>query len=151
MNFLKNLWQRVKNFFSNLFGSKKAEDKPEPAPKSAAAERFNEAYEAAEKIEFNAEWNNGTGYFDHAVKGKHAPKLAIGQIAACKTPAKNNRRLILVGTIYGNAVMFERYTDDTNIIARNVPDEMRDMVNTRLSADDVTFMLNAGNLPAKAA
>jgi hypothetical protein len=149
---IKGLWTRVKNFFGNLFGSKKteAEVKAEPKPKSDAAIRFNVAYESAEKIDFNANWNNGTGYYDHAVDGEHAPKLALGQVVATKSPAKNNRRIILVGTPFGNAVMFERYSDDDSVLTRNVPDQLRD-ITTILSGDDVTFLLNAGNLSAKAA
>jgi hypothetical protein len=153
MNFLRNLWTRIKSFFGNLFGGKKveAEVKAEPAPLNKAAEVFVEAYEKAEKIAFNSEWNNGTGYFDHAVEGEHAPKLAVGQIVASKSPAANNRRLIIVGTATGNAVMFERYTADANTLVSNVPDELYQSVGRPLSADDVTFLLNAGNVPVKAA
>jgi len=153
MNFLRNLWTRIKSFFSNLFGGKKveAEVKAEPAPLTPAAKRFNAAYEKAEQIAFNPKWSNGTGYFNHAVEGEHAPKLAVGQIVASKVPAADNRRLIIVGTATGNAVMFERYTDSAQTLASNVPDELRSFISNRLSADDVTFLLNAGNVPVKAA
>jgi hypothetical protein len=62
-------------------------------------------------VEFNPEWNNGTGYYDSAVDAE-LPGVEIGEIARSRAPARNSRRLLLIKTTYGNVVLFERYTPD---------------------------------------
>lgn len=84
---------------------------------------FNTLSSTGSVIPFNPAWANGTGYFDHAVDGKHAPTLAPGQIAA-STQAEGpgqGRRLILIGTGFGNVVLFTRYSGSTGPIVYNIP------------------------------
>jgi hypothetical protein len=66
---------------------------------------FNDA--SVESIEFNSHWSNGTGYFDFAVYGEHAPRVPPGKVVKCMTPG--NRRMVVVGTHLGNVVVFDRY------------------------------------------
>lgn len=58
-------------------------------------------------IDFNPSWANGTGYFNSATRGKHAPSLTPGQMV--KATDNNGRRIILIGTRFGNVVVFDRY------------------------------------------
>lgn len=91
---------------------------------------FTYAYDGLSAvIPFNPKWANGTGYYDNAVDGDEAPKLEVGQIVKCFTPAPNNRRMILIGTQFGNVVLFDRFTDaDKGIVVHNAPDEVKDLV-----------------------
>lgn len=84
---------------------------------------FTAAYEAAPKIDFNMAWSNGTGYFDHAVEGAHAPKIGNGKMVSSATPS--GRRIIIVGTRIGNCVVFERYTDNAEKYVFNAPTALK--------------------------
>lgn len=66
---------------------------------------YNDA--SVESIEFNEAWSNGTGYFDFAVYGEHAPTVKPGTIVKSVTPG--NRRMLIVGTLLGNVAVFDRY------------------------------------------
>lgn len=60
-------------------------------------------------MEFKKEWSNGIGYFNHAVSGEHAPKLPPKMFAKSMSPG--GRRMIMVGTKFGNIVVFDRFRD----------------------------------------
>lgn len=69
---------------------------------------FTAAFNGCTKeLPFDRAWSNGTGYFDHAVKGEHAPKLGIGEIVKSVSPG--GRRVMMVGTRLGNIVVFDRF------------------------------------------
>lgn len=80
-------------------------------------------------IAFDPEWSNGTGYYDGAVNAE-IPELQVGEIGRSRSPAANNRRILIVKTQFGNVVVFERMTpaeDDTikGPITINMPDLVR--------------------------
>ena len=62
------------------------------------------------EIPFNPLWNNGTGYYDGAVEGGNCPVLKAGEMAKCISDSPNCRHIIIVGTVLGNVVVFERFT-----------------------------------------
>lgn len=102
-------------------------------------------------VEYNPKWANGTGYFDHAVKGEHAPKLEVGEMVKCETPAPNLRQMIIVGTRFGNVVVFERYSpkDDgerSHIHVANYPYMLERAGIIKMNvwkADDILMFLDA--------
>jgi len=99
---------------------------------------FNAIYDSIDTvIPYDVKWNNGTGYFDKAV---HV-SLAHGTLAKSFTAGQNNRKLILIGTMFGTIVLFERYTDGNNgVIVSNVPGEIRQMQlipSGRIGADQI--------------
>lgn len=59
-------------------------------------------------VAFDPEWRNGTGYYDGIVNAKLG--LKPGQMAKCEDVAPNSRRIIIVGTRWGNVAVFERYS-----------------------------------------
>lgn len=68
---------------------------------------FDDGYDRCTiDLPFNPNWSNGTGLFDYAVYGEHAPTIPIGQMARSATPS--GRKLIIIGTRLGNVVVFER-------------------------------------------
>lgn len=79
---------------------------------------FNKKFEISNKIEFNPRWGNGTGYYDNAVSGEHAPVLTPGEMVA--SLSDNNRKIIMVGTPLGNVVIFQRYNDNVSVYTCNV-------------------------------
>lgn len=73
-----------------------------------------------DKIDFNPAWSNGTGYYDKAVKGIHSPKLYVGQMVWFTD--SNSRTGIIIGTRFGNCVIFERFSNgDRGIVVSNTP------------------------------
>ena len=61
------------------------------------------------EVPFNDEWPNGTGYFNGVVNDKKIG-LEPGQLAKSVAPGEDKRKLIIVGTRFGNVVVFERYS-----------------------------------------
>jgi hypothetical protein len=87
---------------------------------SAIDNAFNASFEAiAKTLPFNPEWANGTGYFDHAVKGEHAPLLGVGEMVKSQDDA--GRPLIIIGTPIGNVVVFRRYSKEFGRYTFNAP------------------------------
>lgn len=71
---------------------------------------FTAAFESCKKeLPFQREWSNGTGYFDFAVTGDHAPKLGYGEIVKSTSPG--GRRVLMIGTRLGNVVVFDRFAE----------------------------------------
>lgn len=89
----------------------------------SAARAFFTALAGAKEIPFNPNWKNGTGYFDNAVFGKDAPVLEVGEVAVSVDDF--GRVLGIVGTRLGNAVVFTRHSDwsnlDNPIFTSNLP------------------------------
>jgi hypothetical protein len=104
-------------------------------------EMFYGLFEDAPRIEFDPRWNNGTGYYDHAARGRYAPKLAVGQMVSAVSPMPNNRKIVIVGLgeDKGNFVFFERYTDGAHdVIVSNgetsgCPELVKDAMSSRVS------------------
>lgn len=73
---------------------------------------FNEMFKLTKKtVEFDPKWANGTGYFDRATKAE-LPALKIGEVGKCVADFgddRDNRRILIVKTRFGNVVLFERY------------------------------------------
>jgi hypothetical protein len=80
----------------------------------AVANLFNNLFDnASQVIEFQNSFNNGTGYFDPAVK--LIPDLGSEVTARFVTPS--GRKAVVIGTNRGNIVVFQRYdSDDTPIV-----------------------------------
>ncbi len=71
---------------------------------------FTQAYDKCNKfIEFDPKWTNGSGKFDFAVYGEHAPKLANGD--AVKSVTSGGRRILVIGTRLGNLAVYDRFKD----------------------------------------
>ena len=76
----------------------------------SAYQRFDEIINQVDNcIQFNPDWNNGTGYFDGAFKGEYVPVVEPGQLVKSIDP--DGRRIIIVGTRLGNIVVFDRYAN----------------------------------------
>lgn len=94
---------------------------------------FNDAFADltinADILPFNPLWSNGTGYFDNAVDGRHAPALAEGRVVTSVQTTENGtgRRLIMIGTCYGNVVLFDRYNGEGSVIVYNVPQALEQL------------------------
>lgn len=85
---------------------------------------FTQAFEKARKIDFDGKWSNGTGYFNGAQSGEYAPKgIGNGKMVASQTPT--GRRLLIIGTRIGNAVVFQRYDDRDDVFVYNIPQELK--------------------------
>lgn len=114
-------------------------------------EVFQQFYEAIQPVvAFDPKWNNGTGYYDYAVKADLG--LKPGQMAKCESVAPNSRRIIFIGTRWGNVVLFERYSPKedgsrSEIIVCNMPSRMERLcygrlgMGSRLEASALDFLL----------
>ena len=113
---------------------------------------FLSAYSNATKIAYDPNWANGTGYYDYAVTGEHAPHLEEGEVVACTSPSPNNRKIVIIGTVFGNVVVFERYTDGASgVFVSNVPDEVKALFRVLLrgSIEDDMMIELVGDITVK--
>lgn len=102
---------------------------------------------AVSTVEFEDSWHNGTGYFDPIIKAD------LGLMPGARTTAvdENGRRMIIVGTRYGNAVVFERYSENedgvkSNIITSNCPRQVTPLFGVAsgsLTSDKVFSLTNS--------
>ena len=93
---------------------------------SYASKQLNDIFNQASVItvEYDSNWENGTGYFDGAVKAEF-PELKSGD--RWKTTDPNGRKIVGVKTPFGNVVVFERYSNG-DIITNNTPRECSGVV-----------------------
>jgi hypothetical protein len=104
--------------------------------------------ESTREVEFNAEWNNGTGYFD-ALVNEAFPDMKVGTIAKTVTPVGNDRRILIVKTCFGNVVIFDRYSDnalkgDDATFTYNCPREVEKLARisgSRLNENDMRYLV----------
>ena len=70
---------------------------------------FTRAFEYIDnELVFNVAWIEGySGYWNGAVSGDLAPLLSEGSVA--KTTSARGRRAIIIGSHYGNIILFDRY------------------------------------------
>jgi hypothetical protein len=107
--------------------SKKAADAAESAANNQARvnrERFNTHFEQIEKtLEYNAKWENGTGYFNNLVTDKDLQStLEIGALARC-TDA-HGRKMIIMQTGLGLLVIFARHNDENTSFRVNADKDL---------------------------
>jgi len=86
-------------------------------------------------IAFDPQWENGTGYFDHACS---MVELKRGETARSQDEA--GRKILLIGTSGGTIVIFKRYSNENNLaLVSNSP--KRSLVDLQVSSpvklDDV--------------
>lgn len=98
--------------------------------------------EVTASISFDPAWHNGTGYFDHASK----VDLPVGSIY--RSTDECGRRLLLIGTVQGTLVLFERYSQGWEIyaIAVSGKHEARRLItehcnDSRLSSDGLNEVI----------
>lgn len=85
------------------------------------------------------EWDNDTGYLNGAVGGKYAPVLKVGQ--SCSSTLKDGRIAVMVGTVYGNIVVFQRYTNpERGYVVSNVPNELKGTFTNPLTGDSLELL-----------
>lgn len=73
------------------------------------------------EIPFDPRWANMTGYLDGVVAGDAAPAMEVGEI---KFFTDNfGRRCIIIGTRFGNVVVFDRFANqvDDGVYVVNLP------------------------------
>lgn len=118
---------------------------------SDTQETFTKHYESAPGMLFSEKYNNGTGHFDALVSADLG--LKPGQTARMYTGEKNRRRILIIGTFFGNVVVFDRYTDgaaregSSHVLAFNMPPEIerlfRDLLTVPLNHEMLTALVGA--------
>jgi len=103
-------------------------------------------------VVFDPKWKNTTGYLDGLVKVDLG--LEPGQMA--KTLDDFGRQVIIVGTPYGNAVVFERYSptvdgERSSVYVSNLPENIRMFfsnvggIGSALEESGITLLIGAGH------
>ena len=102
-------------------------------------------------VVFDPKWKNTTGYLDGLVKADLG--LEPGQMA--KSVDDFGRQVIIVGTIYGNAVVFERYSptdgERSAIFVSNLPENLRRFfggvggIGSALQESGIALLIGAGH------
>ena len=93
-------------------------------------------------IPFDPEWDNGTGYFDGIVRDELG--LAPGEAAHFIDDA--DRLAVVVGTRFGNVVVFTRYQGGgRDAVVSNIPRELKGWLpGSAWNADQINFNLSVG-------
>ena len=100
---------------------------------------FLEAWTTAAEIQWNQNWKLSMQNLSNAVKGEHAPKLQVDEMRKCKDQL--NRKVLLVGTRFGNVLVFERYLYGIpGTIVWNYPEELDMFPNVRPGAVNASLM-----------
>lgn len=84
---------------------------------------FEEAYANVRQVPFQKEWKHGS-YMNGACQYQLEP----GFVVCSKAPAPDNRRMLLIGTRCGTAVIFERFSpryDENFVLVSNAPAAVR--------------------------
>ncbi len=100
-----------------------------------------------ETIAFNPAWKNETGYLDHAAQSQNAPVVPAGKTV--KSTDDSGRKILIVGTEFGNFVMFQRYTGDDSVVVSNANIKVRqesNVANGAMSEEDIIKMLDKGGV-----
>lgn len=98
----------------------------------------------ATPVPFNANWGNGTGYLNGAVNDMELNKrYPAGTVLSSTCPG--GRTILIVTTPVGNVVVFQRYSDRTDIIVSNIPEGVRmmfeDAGHAQLSKEEARLFL----------
>jgi hypothetical protein len=92
-------------------------------------------------VEYNSKWENGTGYLDHAVNDT---SIVFDEDGYAKAVSPAGRKIVIVKTIKGNAVVFERYTDsESSVVVSNIPHRVAELfqMSGSLSSDQVRMLV----------
>lgn len=81
-----------------------------------ALEYFLKAFnEIPNTLDYDPQWRGiRSKEFDYAVFSRHCAKLHNGQIATAESDL--GQKMILIGTRFGNVVIFERYSPGTGVL-----------------------------------
>ncbi len=91
--------------------------------KSSLQTNFEEAFANVRQVPFQSEWKHGS-YMNGACQYQLEP----GVIVCAQAEEPDSRRMLLVGTRAGTAVVFERYTpgaDNAFVLVSNAPAAVR--------------------------
>ena len=110
----------------------------------SVAVTFNNLFDnISNVIEFKNEFNNGTGYFNPAVK-----MIAdIGAERTAKFTTPSGRKAVVIGTNKGNVIIFQRYNNYESIIVWNSTREVEQGLaidHTSLTRETFELLLLAG-------
>lgn len=92
-------------------------------------------------VKYNPKWENGTGYLDHAVTDT---SIVFDEDGYAKAVSVQGRKIVIVKTIKGNVVVFERYTDpESSVVVSNMPHRVAELfqMSGSLSNDQVRMLL----------
>lgn len=97
---------------------------------------INKFHSINKEIGFNSKWSIGYNdigkdleyaYFDKMLNSEDRVVIAKGDIAKCVEPSPYSRKIIIIGTVYGTLLVFNRYGGCYSRITTNVTDgEMYD-------------------------
>ena len=93
---------------------------------STAKELFIECFNKINNVvEYKDSWANGTGYLDNAVKDK---SFSFNEFGYAKAESPAGRKIIIIRTVKGNVVLFERYTGpESSVIVGNMPRSIKQL------------------------
>lgn len=106
-------------------------------------DRFGQLFDSIkDEIPYDKRWSNGEGGQSNAVWC--APKIKFGHMAKSMSPGQ--RRMIFVGTYYGNVVMYDRFNHETTSITKNhlvynAPKELDTLIDLCDPDGELTFEL----------
>lgn len=106
---------------------------------------FDRAFDRIEtELPMNQAWKNDTGYMNFAVRGQHMVNLVDDELVKTYDDVLK-RKAIFVGTPLGPIVLFQRYSESSDVITVCLADDFRAMqipgFSGALSSDTIDFAL----------
>lgn len=92
-------------------------------------------------VKYNPKWENGTGYLDNAMRDVN---IEFDEDGYAKAVSTAGRKIVIVKTCKGNAVVFERYTDpESSVVVSNMPSAIEQLfgMNGSLSGEQLKLIL----------
>jgi len=102
-----------------------------------ALSALHTAFQAIEReVAYDASWENGTGYF----QTDNIKNIAPGERAKSTDP--HGRRMVLIGTRLGTAVVFDRKGSRDGVVVANIPHNAAKVfdLSSALSGDQIDFI-----------
>lgn len=87
---------------------------------------FEEVFNSFKTVKFDEKWKNGTGYLNGAVTMGDGPCLYVGEVMSFIDDA--GRKGFIIGTPRKNLVIFQRYSNRTDLWVMNSTKAVADLL-----------------------
>ena len=107
---------------------------------------FEAAFDEIEvTLAYDRNWENGTGYFDPAVKKGGPVEVILPPGGMARSTDENKRKIIFIGTLFGTWAIFQRYDKNNGVYKNNSSRDLEaqkvDGLGGDLSAETLILML----------
>jgi hypothetical protein len=101
--------------------------------------------EIKDTLAYDRNWENGTGYFDPAVRKGGPVEVILPPGGMARSTDEKGRKIIFIGTIFGTLAIFQRHSKNNGVYVSNRSRELDaqkvDGLGSNLNAETLIMML----------